>query len=137
MKLIKIEIKGFKGICESKEIRLNDFNVIVGQNDVGKSTILKAIDIFLNNTTPSKDDLNNKTETNEISIIAEFDPRKKLVIIDENIETTFEDEELVNEDQKLVLKKTWDTTKSKITPETFILRKKYNENKIICYTQFF
>jgi predicted ATP-dependent endonuclease of OLD family len=135
MKLNRITIENFKGIKQCKTIDFNDFNVIVGQNDVGKSTILKALDIFLNGTTPTKDDLNNKAESDEIVISLEFSPNSTLVIIDENIETTFEEEELVSQENRLVIKKTWDTTKTKITPETYLIRKKYIDNDFISFTE--
>ena len=50
MILQKIIIENFKGIQEAVSLVINPFNVIVGQNDVGKSTILKALDCFLNNS---------------------------------------------------------------------------------------
>ena len=135
MKLTKITIENFKGIKEETSIDFSDFNVIVGQNDVGKSTILKALDIFLNGTTPTKDDLNNKADSEEIIISLEFNTNNLPVIIDENIETTFEEEELVNPENKLVIKKTWDTSKSKISPEAFLYRKKYHENDLISLSE--
>lgn len=135
MKLTKITIENFKGIKDETSIDFSDFNVIVGQNDVGKSTILKALDIFLNGTTPTKDDLNNNADSEEIIISLEFHTNNIPVIIDENIETTFEEEELVNPENKLVIKKTWDTSKSKISPEAFLYRKKYNENDFISLTE--
>lgn len=135
MKLTKITIENFKGIKEETNIDFSDFNVIVGQNDVGKSTILKALDIFLNGTTPTRDDLNNKADSDEIIISLEFNANNLPVIIDENIDTTFEEEELVNPENKLVIKKTWDTSKSKISPEAFLYRKKYNENDFITLTE--
>lgn len=135
MILTKIKIKHFKGILEQKEISIKDFNLIVGQNDAGKSTILKSLDSFLNGNNPTKDDLNNKADDNLITILLHFNPNNQSVIIDQNIETTFEEEELVNENSELVVKKIWDTSKSKITAETFVLRKLYVDNDFISLTE--
>ena len=51
MKIKKIIIDNYRGINVPTEINLHDFTCIVGKNDVGKSTILKALDIFLNDST--------------------------------------------------------------------------------------
>lgn len=47
MHIKKIIISNFRGIKEPTEILFNDFICIVGKNDVGKSTVLKAVDAFL------------------------------------------------------------------------------------------
>ena len=47
------------------------------------------------------------------------------------ITTTLLDEELVSELEDLVVKKVWDTSKSKPTSETYILRKKYDNNDFL------
>lgn len=50
------------------------------------------------------------------------------------IETTFEAEELVNEDNLLVWKKTWNVTDSNILkPKTYIVRKKYKDSNILTF----
>ena len=43
----KISIKNFRGIKELSNFELNNYNVLVGKNDSGKSIILYAIDAFL------------------------------------------------------------------------------------------
>jgi predicted ATP-dependent endonuclease of OLD family len=135
MILTKIKIHQYKGINEEKEIVIDDFNVIVGQNDAGKSTILKSLDCFLNSNNPSKEDLNNSSADNLISITLFFNPSNQSVIIDQNIETTFEEEELINESSQLEVKKVWDVSKSRITADTYLVRKKYAENDFISLTE--
>jgi putative ATP-dependent endonuclease of OLD family len=135
MILTKIKIHQFKGINDEKEIAIDDFNLIVGQNDAGKSTILKSLDSFLNSNNPSSDDLNNKAVDNFITITLHFNPSSQSIIIDQNIETTFEEEELVNNDSELVIKKVWDVSKSKISADTYIERKQYVENDFISLTE--
>ncbi|MBN2663989.1 MAG: AAA family ATPase [Bacteroidales bacterium] len=48
MKISKIRIKNFRGYKESSEIDFGNLTTIVGKNDIGKSTILEALDIFFN-----------------------------------------------------------------------------------------
>ncbi len=135
MKLKKITITNFKGIKDPTTFIIDDFNVIVGQNDAGKSTILIAMDCFLNDNSPKLDDLNNNAENAIISVELFFDPQATSIIIDENIETTFEAEEIVNADNLLAVKKDWDTSKAKITAETTLTRKRYDANDCLLLTE--
>lgn len=135
MILQRIKIENFKGIRQPVEIFFRNFNMIVGQNDAGKSTILKALDCFLNENSPKPDDKNNRTDHNIVSITLFFNAQRAPIIIDGNIETTFEDEELVNEEGLLELKKEWDVSKSQIKAETSIRKKKYSSNDFILLTE--
>lgn len=48
MRLIKFKIKNFRGYAKETSIDFDDLTVFIGKNDVGKSTILEALDIFFN-----------------------------------------------------------------------------------------
>ena len=48
MKLEKVIIENFRSYKNRIEINIDDLNVFVGRNDIGKSTILEALDIFFN-----------------------------------------------------------------------------------------
>ena len=48
MKIVSVKIKNFRGYGEEVKIKFDDLTVFVGKNDVGKSTILEALDIFFN-----------------------------------------------------------------------------------------
>lgn len=47
MKIDSMKISNFRGYAENTEIKFNDLTVFVGKNDIGKSTVLEALDIFL------------------------------------------------------------------------------------------
>ncbi len=129
MILRKINITNFKGINGTVSVDFNLFNSIVGQNDAGKSTILKAIDAVLNNTTLQKTDFNVLTESNELIIELFFDCLNKEYTLGEEILTTIENEELTNEDNHLVWRKVWTVTDTNISkPKTSIVRKVYTGN---------
>ena len=52
MKIIKkIEIKHFRSVFEQDVEELNHLNIFGGQNDSGKSNVLKALNLFFNNQT--------------------------------------------------------------------------------------
>ena len=101
IRLEKVAITGYKGIAVRTVIPAKNFNVIVGKNDSGKSTILKAIDLFINNKQYLPEDLNNRTpQFTEIELF--FSTNNTQIVIDENVTTTFESEGLVNSDGLLV-----------------------------------
>jgi putative ATP-dependent endonuclease of the OLD family len=135
MKLIKATITNFKGIKDPTTVSFDKFNVVVGQNDAGKSTILKALDCFLNDNAPKPEDLNNKADNQIVSIELYFIPEKCTIVIDENIETTFEVEEILNTDNLLQVKKDWDASKARITSETSVIRKRYNQQDCLTLTE--
>jgi len=129
MILKKAIITNFRGINGSITVNFDVFNCIVGQNDAGKSTILKALDAVLNETALTKADYNVAAQNNQISVELLFDAREKECILGEEILTKIEDEELVNAEGLLVWKKVWNVTETNVTkPKTSIERKKYDGN---------
>lgn len=139
MLLRHIHINNLYGVSAEVDIPIRNFNVMVGRNDVGKSTVLKALDLFLNNSTPSSESSNSRTESSIVIIDLVFDPDSRKIIIDESISTTFEQEELLDENGNLRLRREWDVSMPKPKPNTFIFRKRYidedflllPENKLI------
>lgn len=62
MKLKTIKIKNFRSYKEEVVIEFGDLTAFVGKNDIGKSTILEALDVFFNEgkgvVKIDKDDIN-------------------------------------------------------------------------------
>ena len=48
MKIKTIKLTNFRSYKEEITVDFHDLNVFVGKNDIGKSTILEALDIFFN-----------------------------------------------------------------------------------------
>lgn len=48
MRLKSFSLKNFRGYRDEVHINMSDLTVFVGRNDIGKSTILEALDIFFN-----------------------------------------------------------------------------------------
>uniref|UniRef100_UPI003A898197 AAA family ATPase n=5 Tax=Helicobacteraceae TaxID=72293 RepID=UPI003A898197 len=69
MKLVKIKIENFRSY-DNVEVELSNLSVIVGQNDVGKSTLLDALNIFFENEKPLHNDNNIFSQKEEIIITA-------------------------------------------------------------------
>ncbi len=113
MRIISLKIKNFRGYKNLVEIRFDDLTVFVGKNDVGKSTILEALDIFFNDgkgvVKLEKSDVNvdeRKMDNNETIISVCFGELPDKIVIDSTVETTLQDEYLLNSDGYLeVVKK--------------------------------
>jgi predicted ATP-dependent endonuclease of OLD family len=122
-------ITNFRGINGSITVNFDLFNCIVGQNDAGKSTILKALDASLNETTLTRADYNVQAQDNQIVIELHFACRNKHYHLGEEIQTTLEGEELTNAEGMLAWKKVWNVTDTNVAkPKTSIVRKRYNGN---------
>lgn len=117
MKLCKLILKNFRGY-ESLYIDLNeDINVIIGKNDIGKSTIMEAMDIFFNGNSSSKidvDDLNIYAEEKEIQISCLFSECYEDIVLDSARKTSLAQEYLLNNDGLLEIRKVWNCSKEKI-----------------------
>ncbi|NRG47756.1 AAA family ATPase, partial [Bacillus sp. CRN 9] len=50
MKLEKVILENFRSYEERISVDINDLTSFIGKNDIGKSTILEALEIFFNNT---------------------------------------------------------------------------------------
>lgn len=48
IKLFSLRLRNFRGYVDTKICFDNDLNVIIGKNDVGKSTILEALEKYPN-----------------------------------------------------------------------------------------
>ncbi|HBW7819949.1 TPA: ATP-dependent endonuclease [Klebsiella aerogenes] len=68
MKLTRIDIQNFRGIT-SASINLENFTTLIGSNNIGKSTILKAIKILVDTTNPTSDDWPFRTASDDEMII--------------------------------------------------------------------
>lgn len=104
MRLQKLTLRQFRCYREVV-IGFDDITAIVGRNDAGKSSLLEALDIFLNDGKPDKDDGCKSGNPAEMEIICEFDDLPDELIIDETVPTTFAREFLVNAEGGLVIGK--------------------------------
>ncbi|WP_430612449.1 ATP-binding protein [Flavobacterium sp. JP2137] len=115
MKLHSIKLKNFRSYKEETEIVFDDLTAFVGKNDIGKSTVLEALDIFFNDGKGNyvvkldKDDINKSALSqgdNMVQISAVFTSLPESITIDSTNPTTFEDEYLLNANGQLeVIKK--------------------------------
>lgn len=79
MKIKSVTLICFRGYAEPVKVEVDNLCVLVGKNDIGKSTILEALDIFFNEgkgcVKLDKDDINKNCVANGndcIEIAVEF-----------------------------------------------------------------
>jgi len=103
MEIDSLKIKNFRGYREEKIIKFDDLTVFVGRNDVGKSTILEALDIFFNdgkgNVKIEKEDVNiHSRQDNDLETIISVCFRKlpQEIVIDTENKTTLKNEYMLN-----------------------------------------
>lgn len=104
MRLNKLKLRNFRSYSNEIEFSIDDLNVLIGRNDIGKSSILEALDIFFNGK-PDKDDLTVGNGANQIEITCVFDDLPETLTLDDTVETSLKDEYLLNSEQKLEIKK--------------------------------
>ncbi|GAB4127680.1 MAG: ATP-binding protein [Ignavibacteriales bacterium] len=122
MKVKKVRLNNFRIYQEETTIDFKDLTVFVGKNDVGKSTILEALDIFFNENKGvikiEKDDINKRNSeqgNTEIIISVVFEDLPDALTLDATNPTTLSDEYLLNRDGDLeIIKKHPNTGKEKV-----------------------
>ena len=125
MKIKKIRIKNFRSYKDEVEIEFGDLTAFVGKNDIGKSTVLEALDIFFNDSKGviklDRDDINKQalaSGDNEIIISVSFEELPTEIIIDSTNKTTLSSEYLLNSNGELEVIKKYPNAKA--SPNIFI-----------------
>ncbi|OIR46059.1 hypothetical protein BJP08_00145 [Corynebacterium sp. NML140438] len=120
-----VAIKGFRGALNRKELMLEqDFTVITGRNDAGKSTFLDALNIFFGNQKVSDSDFSRSLDgetAEEIYIEVSFCDLPQQVVFDSTSSTTFEDEYLLDEQGYLTIRYTY-TSKGRLPKKSLLAR---------------
>lgn len=107
MRLVRLRVRNFR--CYKSEIAFdfNNMTAFVGRNDAGKSSVMDALNIFLNDIVPDKHDASKGGDGKDLTIICEFADLPERAVIDEDYATTFKAEYLLNADGHLEIHKTY------------------------------
>lgn len=100
MKLREVILKNFRSYYAETRITFEDLTALIGKNDIGKSTILEALDIFFNDSKIGPSDKNVFHTDEETIIGCTFDDLPTEITL-EDVVTSFAGEYLLNEDGKL------------------------------------
>ena len=120
MRIHSIKARNYGPFSELQEMRLGPLATIVGQNDVGKSNILRALRLFFEERPKieSSDVHDNAAPEGDIVIEVSFTSLPQNIELEKGVATTLQDEMLVDDNGHLRIRKTYprdSLTKFKIT----------------------
>jgi len=123
MRLVAVTLKNFRGYKDSTSVSIDSLTTVIGRNDVGKSTILEALEIFFNNETVKIDtaDCHVSDPGGVVEITCAFDDLPPSLVLDAQAETSLEREYLVGKDGLLRVKKAYRCTGAKPKEEVFVV----------------
>ncbi|MDD5598584.1 MAG: ATP-binding protein [Victivallaceae bacterium] len=104
MKLTKVCFSNFRCYKDETEIDIGDLSCMIGKNDIGKSTILDVLDAFFNDNI-DKNDLNTKSQNDQITISCHFSDLPKTIVLDTSVETSLSQEFMLNSKGLLEIKR--------------------------------
>lgn len=107
MRVHSILANNYRPFATLEEMRLGALATIVGQNDAGKSNVLRALELFFEGTPKiEEDDVHDGAGPDEDVVIElAFSSLPEKTELEEGIETTLQDEMLVDTDGHLRLRK--------------------------------
>ena len=123
MKLKKVYIENFRCYKEPISIEVEDLTTFIGKNDIGKSTVLDALEIFFNNETVKIDtkDCNIHSDSTQVTIACDFTELPCQLILDSGEKTSLFAEYLTIQEDTLRIKKIFDCGKAKPSEEVYIV----------------
>lgn len=123
MILEEVRIKNFRGYRTETIIPISNLTAFIGKNDAGKSSVLEALEIFFNNSLVvcEREDLNINADGNQIEITCVFNDYPNEIVIDAAAPTSLINEYLLNENNKLEIKKVFSATAAKPKEKVFII----------------
>ena len=121
MKLVEVYIENFRGYAETARVRFDELTTIVGKNDAGKSTVLEALEIFLNEGKPERGDASVYSQSTSIRIGCTFTNLPSAIVLDTAAKTTLADEYLLNDAGNLEILKEWNVSSNTVKETVFAI----------------
>lgn len=123
MNLKSLTLKNFRCFADETSVEFDNLTTFIGKNDIGKSTILEALEIFFNNDAVkiTSDDANIYSENKEVIITCEFTNLPNILTLDSGAPTTLCDEYLLTSTGTLKIQKVYACNKATPTVEVFII----------------
>ncbi len=96
MRLVELRLRNYRCYKNETSIRFDDLTALIGKNDSGKSTVMEALDIFLNESLPDADDACKHGQANDLCISGVFSELPASIVLDQDFPTTLADEYLLS-----------------------------------------
>ena len=124
MKLKKIILHNYRCYAGDVEMNIDDLTCIIGRNDVGKSSIMEALDAFFNDTPASinKTDLTTTAPADDqkIEITCIFTGLPEEMVLDSSAPCNLDEEGLLNGNKELEIKRVWDCSGKTLGRATYL-----------------
>ncbi|CAJ0680868.1 ATP-binding protein [Ralstonia mannitolilytica] len=123
MRLKSLTLKNFRCYADEISVTFEDLTTLVGKNDIGKSSLLEALEIFFNNNTVAieQGDASVHTGYEKIEITCEFADFPSLLTLDAGAETSLAEEFLLTESGTLKIRKIYDCGTKKPSVDIFVI----------------
>lgn len=123
MRLVSLTLENFRAYQTATTIDFSELTTIIGRNDIGKSCLLEALEIFFNGDVVKIDqtDANVFSGSPAVTITAEFTDLPEDITLDAGAPTTLRDEYLLTAAGTLKIARVFDCSKKTPTCETLIL----------------
>jgi len=124
MKLSKVILHNYRCYAGDVAMSIEDLTCIIGRNDVGKSSIMEALDAFFNDTASSinKTDLSATAliDDQKIEITCFFTGLPDEMVLDTSAPCNLDEEGLLNIDKELEIKRVWDCSGKTLVKSTYL-----------------
>jgi len=124
MKLSKLILHNYRCYAGDVVMSIEDLTCIIGRNDVGKSSIMEALDAFFNDTATSlnKTDLTTTAPADDqkIEITCFFTGLPDEMVLDTSAPCNLDEEGLLNSNKELEIKRVWDCSGKTLGKSTYL-----------------
>lgn len=88
--MLSVGLENFRCYREEVTIAIGELTTFIGKNDIGKSTVLEALEIFFNNDVVKIEsaDANVFSGSTQVTITCEFDQVPEKITLDAGAETS-------------------------------------------------
>ncbi|MCL6526206.1 MAG: ATP-binding protein [Thermaceae bacterium] len=108
MRVHSLYAKNYGPYKELEKVQLGPLATIVGQNDAGKSTILRALQLFFDSRKIEENDVHDRASANDDVVIeVAFTSLPTEIELEDGITTTFREENLLDANGYLRIRKTY------------------------------
>lgn len=123
MRLENVSIKNFRCYQDEVTIQFDELTTFIGKNDIGKSSVLEALEIFFNNETVKIEsgDANVFSNEKKVTITCEFSDLPAELTLDAGAATTLAAEYLLTDAGTLKIRKVFDCKGSKPIEDVSLL----------------
>lgn len=128
MKLKKVILHNYRCYTNDVPVSIDNLTCIIGRNDVGKSSIMEALDAFFNDNNINKSDLSATAPADDqrIEITCVFTNPPEEMALDTSAQCNLDEEGLLNAQKKLEIKRVWDCTGKTLGKSTYLHCNYYN-----------